>query len=71
MSDHFEMGLEEQKESLHLEQAMKSPRATAEQMVDPHSQEADDRQLHHKIGSSHALNRAPNQADRAWYHVTL
>ena len=30
-----------------------------------------DRQLHHKIGSSHTLNRAPNQVDRARDHVTL
>ena len=30
-----------------------------------------DRQLHHKIGSSHTLNRAPNQVDRARDQVTL
>ena len=30
-----------------------------------------DRQLDHKIGSSHTLNRAPNQVDRAKDHVTL
>ena len=42
MNDHCEMGLEEQKESLHLETAMKSPRSTAEQMMDPHNQEVDE-----------------------------